>query len=295
MVTRIGHVGLRVRDLDRSVKHAQRYLGLREVERTATASYLTCNQRHHELVLIASTDIACDHLALEVPNPAALNEAVTILRADGVRILSDEPEEPGIEGAVRFMGPGGFVFELFHGMRTDQPVSYDSVGVRPRKFEHITVKSTRKAEMEAFLQRLGFRLSDRSGDSISWFRCSPEHHGFSVIAADSDQLQHYAWQIGSWDDIRRVGDHLAHNRRTFLWGPGHHGIGDNYFCYFFDDDGAVVEYSAAMMRIDDEASYIPRTWPDEPLSVNRWGNPPPPPEFFAAGVPSAAPDAAVTR
>jgi len=179
-------------------------------------------------------------------------------------------------------------------MQADEPLAYDTVGVRPRKFEHITVKSTRKAEMEVFLERLGFRLSDRSGDSISWFRCGPEHHGFSVIAADSDQLQHYAWQIDDWDAIRRIGDHLARNGKTFLWGPGHHGIGDNYFCYFFDDDGAVVEYSAAMLRVDDEHSYVPRTWPDEPLSVNRWGNPPPPPEFFDAGIPGAA-RAAVVR
>ncbi len=295
MVTRIGHVGLRVRDLERSVVHAQKFLGLREVERTATASYLTCNRRHHELVLIASPESACDHLAFEVPNLAALEEAEAILRTDGVRILSDEPQEPGIEGALRFLGPGGFVFELFHGMQPDQPVAYDTVGIRPRKFEHITVKSTRKDEMEAFLQRLGFRLSDRSGDSISWFRCSPEHHGFSVIAADSDQLQHYAWQIDGWDEIRRIGDHLAQNGKTFLWGPGHHGIGDNYFCYFYDDDGAVVEYSAGMLRVEDEASYVPRTWPDEPLSVNRWGNPPPPSEFFGAGIPAAASRAAVAR
>jgi hypothetical protein len=47
----------------------------------------------------------------------------------------------------------------------------------------------------------------------------------------------------------------------------------------------IVEYSAAIQRIEDERAYVPRTWPDEPLSVNRWGNPPPPIEFVEGGTP----------
>ena len=49
----------------------------------------------------------------------------------------------------------------------------------------------------------------------------------------------------------------------------------------------VVEYSAGMQRIEHEETYAARVWPDVPLSVNRWGNPPPPPEFQAALTPLA--------
>lgn len=285
MIHRIGHVGIQVSDLDRSVRHAEQIMGLREVERVNGASYLTCNERHHELVLIKGDEVACDHLAFETESKEALELAREAVEREGFAILSDEPEEPGIEDAVRFAGPGGFVFELFHGMVRDQPRDYDTFGVRPRKFEHITVKSSSKEGMEDFLVRvLGFKLSDRSGDSISWLRCSPEHHGVSVIRDEKDQLQHYAWQIPDYSDTRLIGDHLMRAGKQFLWGPGHHGIGDNYFCYFFDDDGVIVEYSANMLMIDAEASHEPRTWPDVPLSVNRWGNPPPPEEFFEGGI-----------
>lgn len=290
MVSRIGHVGLRVVDLGRSIEHAERTLGLRLVRRDAATAYLTCNQRHHELVLIEDEEPGCDHLAFEVPDRDALAEVLDRVRAQGLSILSEEPQERGLEAAARFLAPGGFVVEVFCGMATDEPSHYDTVGVRPRKFEHITVKSNRKADLEAFVGSvLGLRLSDRAGDAISWWRAGAEHHGLSIIAAEVDGLQHYAWQIDGWEAVRRIGDRLMGNGRTFLWGPGHHGIGDNYFCYFRDADGVIVEYSAGIQRIEDEARYEPRTWPDEPLSVNRWGNPPPPPEFMAAVTPLADP------
>ena len=54
----------------------------------------------------------------------------------------------------------------------------------------------------------------------------------------------------------------------------------------------MVECSAGIQRIEDEAAYVPRVWPDEPLTVNRWGNPAPPAEFVrgvhGAGVPLPA-------
>ena len=290
MDLRIGHVGLRVADLERAVGFAEGVLGLRESERVGGTSYLTCNARHHELVLIASEEVGCDHLAFEVFDPARLEALRDELDRRGISVLGDEPLEAGIEDAVRFIAPGGFVFEVFTGMATDEPSTYANVGVRPRKFEHITIKSAVKDEMERFVEELiGLRLSDRAGDAISWYRASEEHHGLSIIAADVNQLQHYAWQVNGWDAIRRAGDRLLVDGRRFLWGPGHHGIGDNYFCYFLDADGSIVEYSADIQRIEDEASYVPRTWPDEPLSVNRWGNPPPPVEFIDGGTPLVHP------
>jgi catechol 2,3-dioxygenase-like lactoylglutathione lyase family enzyme len=279
LVDRIGHVALRVPELERSIDFAQRVLGLRESERAGGTSYLTCNERHHELMLIEGDGPACDHLAFETFDP----EGVDRLRA-AVEPL-DEPLEHGVADAVRFRGPGGFVFEVFHGMQRSEPRRYDTPGVRPRKFEHITVTSSAKEELEQLLvQVLGLRVSDRAEEQIVWFRASDEHHGVSVIRSQANLLQHYAWQV-DWESIRRVGDALLAHERGFLWGPGHHGIGDNYFCYFTDADGAIVEYSADMQRIEDERTYEPRVWPDVPLTVNMWGNPPPPQEFLDGGIP----------
>ena len=294
MVTRVGHIGMQVADLERSVKHAEEIMGLRVSRDDGDVVYLTANDRHHELVLRRGAEAGCTHLAFEVPDAATLGTVLDRATEAGYEVLGELPEPIGVTGAARFVGPGGFVIEIFHGMRLDQPAHYGTIGIRPVKFEHITVKSSRKDEFEAMLDRvLGFRLSDRADDAISWWRCCPEHHGVSVIRADVDQLQHYAWQIDSWEDIRRLGDRLMRRDKTFLWGPGHHGIGDNYFCYFVDEDEVIVEYSALIHRIDNEQAYKARTWPDEPLSVNKWGNPPPPPRFVEGGTPLVASDVAI--
>jgi catechol-2,3-dioxygenase len=285
---RIGHVGLRVTDLEGSVRFAETIMGLHEVERDGRTSYLSCNERHHELMLIEAESPGCDHLAFEVFGDRDLDVLGERLDARGVRTL-EEPTERGVAEAVRFVAPGGFVLEVFHGMESSDPPRSAS-GVRPRKFEHITVKSSEKDALEDVLQEvLGLRVSDRAEEGASWLRAGAEHHGFSVIRAEENLLHHYAWQTDGWDAIRRIGDHLLANEMGFLWGPGHHGIGDNYFCYFLDPEGAIVEYSACIALIEDEANHKPGMWVDEPLSVNRWGNPPPPPEFLAGGVPLVHP------
>lgn len=288
MVSRVGHVGITVPDLERSIAHAERVMGLRVTARVGDTAYLTCNARHHELTLTQGDSVACDHLAFEVFTMDQLEAVRRRLEAGGIEAISDEPLEEGVTDAVRFIAPGGFVIEVFHGMRCEEPSHYDTVGARPRKFEHITVKSARKEELEDLLADvLGLRLSDRAEGQISWWRAGEEHHGVSVIRAEVDALQHYAWQVDDWSFIARTGDHLMRSGKQFLWGPGHHGIGDNYFCYFLDDDGVIVEYSAGITRIENEAAYEPAVWPDSPLSVNRWGNPPPPEAFLDAATPLA--------
>jgi catechol-2,3-dioxygenase len=279
---RVAHVGLQVPDLDASIEFAERILGLRVSERDDAVAYLTCNQRHHELSLHAGAASALDHVAFEVD---AERFAAIEARVDVV-----ERGSAGVSDAFRFAAPGGLPVEVLHGMAHDQPRTYETTAPRPLKFEHVTVKSTRKDELEACLiDVLGLRLSDRAEDAVSWLRASDEHHGVSVIAAGVDALHHYAWQFDGFATFARVGDHLLEHGRTFLWGPGHHGIGDNYFCYYRDGDGAVVECSAGIQRIEDEAAYEPRIWPDEPLTVNRWGDPPPPAAFVDAFTPLAEP------
>jgi len=284
MISRIGHVGLCVPDIERSVAFAEQVLGLRVTDTDSSATYLTCNARHHELILFEGRQPACHHLAFEIFDPRVFRDFRYRLDRLGLDAL-DGWSELGVQEAVHLLAPGGFVIEVFHGMAADEPERYDTVGVRPRKFEHITLKSAAKEELEEFLQGvLGMRLSDRAADQISWFRANEEHHGLSVIRADVNQLQHYAWQV-DWESIRRVGDHLIKRGSQFVWGPGHHGIGDNYFCYFHDADGVIVEYSADIQRIENELSYEARVWPDDPLSVNQWGNPEPPPAFLNGGIP----------
>src|SRR2546426_12416869 len=106
MVTRIGHMGLRVPDLDAAVDFQREVVGMVETERTAGAAYLTCNERHHELILIQDpVRRGYDHIALEVADAEALELAKPSVAAAGGRLLGDTYDgEPGIDRALRVRG-----------------------------------------------------------------------------------------------------------------------------------------------------------------------------------------------
>jgi catechol-2,3-dioxygenase len=289
-ITRMGHVALRVADLDRAVTHATEVMGLLEVQRTGGTSYLTCNARHHELLLIADTAPSLDHIGLEVERVADLEQAQTQLVRAGVKVLSEQPGEEGITHAIRFVGPGDFVFKLFTGMPQNQPVRYRTLGVRPRKFSHVSVKSNCKPELEQFLTRvLGFRISDRVGQHLSWLRCNVDHHGIAIFQDERNLIHHYAFELQDFAAIGQLADHLRLTGQSLIFGPGRHGPGNNLFSYFFDADGFLIEFMADILRIDNEAAYTLTEWPVEsPLILNQWG-PSPTAEFTQAGIALAQP------
>ncbi len=284
MVTRIGHIALHVTDLDRAVEFQEQVIGLTEVERSAGAAYLTCNDRHHELVLVQdAADRGYEHLALEVADAEALERARTVLPAAGGRLLGGIYDgEPGVDRALKVASPAGHVFKLFCGMeRVDVPLAAD----RPTHFEHVSCKVRNHRAEEAFLTALGFRNADRMGFLASWWHCGEDHHGVALTRAPRAELSHYAW---AWPDLAalgRVADRLKAARgRKCIWGPSRHGPGNNHFLYLHDEDGAMVECCSELAQMS--SGYEPRTWSMAPGTINQWGGPPPLP-FLLAGFPIA--------
>ena len=286
MVTRIGHIGLRVPDLDAAVDFQREVIGMRETDRAAGAAYLTCNERHHELILIHDPDRrGYDHIGLEVPDSRALEQARRQVVAAGGRLLGDVYDgEPGIDRALRQVSPGGHVFKLFCGMERGEPLDD---GDRPLKFEHVSVKVRNVRRFERFLREgLGFRFSDRMGPFASWWHCDSDHHGMAVVLAARSELSHYAYAWPDFGALGRVADRLAARGQKLIWGPSRHGPGNNHFLYFHDNDGAMVECCSELAQMSPAGGYEPRSWPIDPSTINQWGGPPPP-RFLRAGFPIA--------
>lgn len=283
MVTRIGHMAFRVPDLDAAVDFQVDVVGMVETERAGGVSYLTCNERHHELLLIEDpVRRGYDHIGLEVADAAALGAARAQLQRAGGRILRDVHDgEEGIDRALLVQGPEGHVFKLFCGMAT---VASPPPGDRPRKFEHVSIKARRTRRMERFLQDgLGFRFSDRMGPLASWWHCDADHHGVAVVWAPKAELSHYAYAMEDFNALGRTADRLKlHRDRKLTWGPSRHGPGNNHFAYFDDHDGAMIELCSELAQMD--RGYQPRKWPIDPGTINQWGGPPPV-KFLLAGCP----------
>lgn len=289
MVTRIGHIALTVADLDAAVDFQQEVVGMVETERACGVSYLTCNDRHHELLLVSDqARRGYDHVALEVPDAAALETARTAVPAAGGRLLGDVYDgEPGIDRALKVMGPEGHVVKLFCGMET---VAAPEPGDRPTKFEHVSLKVRNTRRFEQFLARgLGLRFSDRMGRLASWWHCDADHHGIAVVWAPRAELSHYAYAWPDFGALGRVADRLkAHRARKPIWGPSRHGPGNNHFLYLLDEDGAMIENCSELAQMPPVGDYVAREWPLDPTTINQWGGPPPL-RFLLAGHPIAAP------
>ena len=292
MVTRIGHIALRVPDLDAAVAFQREIVGMVETERIAGAAYLTCNERHHELILIHdAANRGYDHIGLEVANAASLERTKRAVTSAGGRVLGDVYDgEPGIDRALNVQAPGGHVFKLFTGMQTAGPLL---PGDRPTKFEHVSLKTPRPDRLERFLRDgLGFRFSDRMGPFASWWHCDTDHHGMAMVLAPRNELAHYAYQYHDLNELGRAADRLKTLRsQRLIWGPVRHGPGHNQSMYLHDNDGALIELSSDLALMPPTGDYQPRKWPVSVSTLSQWGGGPPPLRFLLTGFPIATPRA----
>ncbi len=288
MVTRIGHIALNVADLDAAVDFQQQVIGMVETHRAAGVSYMTCNERHHELILIEDpSNRGYDHLALQVKDAAALERALTQIPAAGGALLGGIYDgEPGIDRALKVQSPGGHVYKLFCGMEEGAALP---AGDRPTHFEHLSCKVLNLRAEERFLKEgFGFRFSDRMGFLASWWHCDDDHHGIALTLSPRPELSHYAYSWPDFGALGRAADRLRAARdRKCIWGPSRHGPGNNHFVYFHDEDGAMIECCSELAQMEADG-YVARNWSMHPRTINQWGGPPPL-RFLLTGYPIAHP------
>lgn len=261
----VGHLAIRVRDVDAAVRDAVELMGMREVQRDGACVYLRVGAEHHSLQYIASDEDGLDHLGLLAAGPAGLATVRERVAAEGLRVVADGPLDAGVADGFAFVGPDGITYEIYAGMEQGQP-PYLPSGVRPERLGHVTLHPTDPPAVAAFLQRvLGFRLSDTVGPDGFFLRCNSLHHGIGLFRGRGT-LHHHAWEVASLGEVGRLADLLGEQGRRLLWGPIRHGVGNNIAAYFLEPAGSVVEYYADMEHIYDEGSFEPRAWDAE----NSW-------------------------
>ena len=133
-IQKIGHVVLRARDLERSVRFYTEVLGFIVSDRYGADMvpggmvFMRCNADHHGIALVGGARHAdekreLDHLAFAV---ATLDEVVLArehLRAHGVRVVFEGRRRAGVQIAVEFLDPDDHHLEIYWGL--DQLVASD--------------------------------------------------------------------------------------------------------------------------------------------------------------------------
>jgi catechol 2,3-dioxygenase len=124
MATHLGHVHLKIRDLDRGVTFYTTVLDLTERERTGRYAFLTFGDHHHDVALQAVRNARDDpqdgprvglyHAAFEVDTADELAAVADRLADRGVDVT---PVDHGISRALYFDDPAGNGLEVYHDTR----------------------------------------------------------------------------------------------------------------------------------------------------------------------------------
>ncbi len=151
---RIGHVHLKVADLERSLAFWRDTLGLQVMQRMPQAVFLSVDGYHHHIAINTwdsaggaapppgSTGLF--HVALLYPSRAALGTALKNLFAAGIRL--EGASDHGVSEALYLSDPDGNGVELYR----DRPEAE-----WPRNAEGGIAMFTRRLDVEALLADAG--------------------------------------------------------------------------------------------------------------------------------------------
>jgi catechol 2,3-dioxygenase len=126
-IAKLGHVVLKVRDLQRSVAFYTGVLGFRvsdvytDTMMKGGMVFLRCNTDHHCLALVGGADSDASarelhHLAFEVPTLDEVLRARDHLRKHGVKVDYEGRRRAGCQVAVEFRDPDNHFLEIFWGL-----------------------------------------------------------------------------------------------------------------------------------------------------------------------------------
>ncbi|HIM20259.1 MAG TPA: hypothetical protein EYM28_06625 [Rhodospirillales bacterium] len=126
-ITKIGHVVLKVKDLERSVDFYTQILGFRvsdvypENMMPGRMVFMRCNRDHHGVALVGgasgnSSNTELHHMAFEVSTIDEVFKARNHLIKNNVQIQFEGRRRAGAQVAVEFLDPDGHWLEIFWGL-----------------------------------------------------------------------------------------------------------------------------------------------------------------------------------
>jgi 2,3-dihydroxy-p-cumate/2,3-dihydroxybenzoate 3,4-dioxygenase len=277
-LTDIAYVRSGVADLGPAVRFATEIVGLElAVPSEQGVAHLRADHRHHCLALVEGPSGVISS-GFAVADTDALEAAETELERSGLAVCrgSDaEARSRRVREFIAFDDPFGNRIELVSQQETiTRPVAYSRpAGIT--EFGHLCLDAPDVHEAYRFWStRFNARVSDWLGDAACLMRIDPVHHKLAVFRGDGPGLCHMNFQVATIDDLFRNWHFLQEHNVEIEMGPGRHPQSTAIFVYFQGPESFTYEYSFGVRRIEDEASWVPRTFdPAEPGSIDMWLGP----------------------
>jgi 2,3-dihydroxy-p-cumate/2,3-dihydroxybenzoate 3,4-dioxygenase len=277
-LTDIAYVRSGVADLGTATRFATAIVGLELAAPTeAGVAHLRADHRHHCLALVEGPSGVISS-GFTVADSDALDAAETELERSGITVRRGSAEQARsrrVREFIAFDDPFGNRVELASQQETiARPVAY----ARPAgitEFGHLCLDAPDVHEAYRFWStRFNARVSDWIGDAACLMRIDPVHHKLAVFRGEEPGLCHMNFQVATVDDVFRNWHFLQEHDVEIEMGPGRHPQSTAIFLYFLGPEGFTYEYSHGVRRIEDDASWVPRTFdPAEPGSIDMWLGP----------------------
>lgn len=293
---RLGHVTLQVTDLERTLAHYTKVVGLVEIAREKNSVFLATRIGQLALELKRSSNAVCEKLSFEISPALSVDDVVKNLTSHGLEPAVQSDPAPSLSKVVSFADPKGTTIELFADWKnlgkTDNAAEVAAV-----KMGHLAFAvEDPKAISDFYGTVLGFRVSDWIEDQFVFMRCNSDHHTVNFIHGERVGMHHFAFEFRDFAHVHTTAEMLGQKDVPIIWGPLRLGPGHNVAIFHKDPDGQVVEFYAELDKmLDEELGYFePRPWhrdqPQRPKVWSKtrtsiWGLPPGPafPRHFHAG------------
>jgi catechol 2,3-dioxygenase len=272
-IDRLRALTVKVTDIDRSFDFYTNTWGLSKVaDRKGSIWLRGRGVDHHVLVLEPGEQAGLVSITWGTESLDALNLLYEKLISVGVKV-EEAPRKLGSPGGgwgFSFEDPDGNVHKVV-ALREDHADSEPSE-TYPLKLSHVVLNSKNAESMVSFFTDvLDFKISDQT-KKMTFLRCNSDHHSIAVAQEDVSGLNHFAFEMQSWNELMFGAGRLKLAGYKIQWGIGRHGPGDNVFAYFLDPDGYATEYTAELQRITDP-NHIPgkpEQWVRPPERMDQW-------------------------
>ena len=143
---------------------------------------------------------------------------------------------------------------------------------RPNRIGHIVylIRPEGREKASAFyLDRLGFRLTDRSTRVGDFMRVPgvADHHSLLLmwIRQKPVRFDHAALEVPGIDDVLATNAYMTERGWTAGMGPGRQALGSHVYWHYLNPCGGELEFFTDMDRFDD--GWQPQLWNDSPGNV----------------------------
>ncbi len=276
----LSYVGIEATDLDAWAAFSTDLLGMPVVrpEGTTDRLLLRMDERTYRFDVRAGPADRLLWLGWEVSTRADLENAERELVESGIAVTAGtaaETKDRGVLAFVAFEDPAGNRSEIFYGQEADfrpltltRPMAGYLTGELGMGHAVIGVKDF-QANLDFYVNVLGFRVSDTFKNFMAFLHCNPRHHSLALVGTDTPGLRHIMLETQTIDDVGLAID-IAARRGELTRALGRHTNDKAVSFYVETPSGWEIEYGWSGLQVDDEV------WTVQQLAgpTSLWGHAP---------------------